>query len=720
MSKPPSRRRPTTTNSRRGVSTGRAAGNRSSKGGAKNQAAAKPTKGATAVTAKGLTAREAAAKVAAAKVAAAKTEAAGSSGGGTATATVARPATAPSGQAGTATSASTPDPSGAGTSGTATTSRTSPKKTGGKKADTTKAEKTKASGKKTSGTKTSSKKTGGKKTANEKAAGSASAGTAVTAPSSTTTAGGGAAATGSTDRPTPSAPAPSSADTGAAGDRRTGADNGRRKDDAATPTDGRRSSDRPAAKAGVGTPRTAVPGTAASRTPGSRGTTPPPPTGDQAVSKTARSATKPASASSAATAPAGRPGRPLPAGRSNRSVGSSTARKGTDPEPGPLDRLRPVRGRGGVAPFVTPRSRLGRLRLRRTLRRRGFVPLSPGRPRIHHRILPRTVIGISFMLLSFGVGAAFSGAAFYAYYDNRLAENEATVSRFVQTFDTQFADASGALDDLRTDAIDDIRAELVPLQGIVADSTAVVILPERLGPSIWALETRDDDGRIRVGSAFAVAAHQGGTAFVTSYSLVDSSTILPGPGIDLVKDDVRLTAELWAWDAERDLAVVVVEEPIPALEMADAEAQTATVGHGVFAMGGVGGRGATASPGVLLDHSLVGIQHTAAVGTLFVGGPVVDGRGRVIGVATADYRPYGVDHGGVAIAPDVAGMCSELLSCDERLTTVAGAASIADDDTAVDGADGADEDGVDGDGIEDGADVFDTEGFGGFDDLGGN
>ncbi|MEL7208601.1 MAG: hypothetical protein AAGK32_10285, partial [Actinomycetota bacterium] len=214
---------------------------------------------------------------------------------------------------------------------------------------------------------------------------------------------------------------------------------------------------------------------------------------------------------------------------------------------------------------MPPRSRLGRARLRRRLRRRGFVPLSPGRTKIRHRILPRTVIGISFMLLSFAVGSAFSGAAFYAYYDNRLAENEATVSRFVQTFDRQFADASGALDDLRTDAIDDIRAELVPLQGIVADSTAVVILPERLGPSIWAVETRDDDGRLVVGSAFAVAGHRGGTALVTSYSVVSGSTIEPGPGIDLVKDDTRMTAELWSWDTERDLAVLVVEDTtIPA------------------------------------------------------------------------------------------------------------------------------------------------------------
>ncbi len=698
MSKPPSRRRPTTTNSRRGVSTGRASGNRSSKGPAKSTAATKKTTAA----AKGLTARQAAAKVAAAKVAAAK---AGSSSAstdgppprGTTTATATRP------------DATTTD---ATATKKAATKKATTKATGGAAERKAPTAATTGSAGKTSSSPTPSSKdlsAASSAAAEKKGTTSASAASATKKDAktaskakakakATATAGAGGSAspkddtTSSTVAPPDPTTTGSKATEGSTGkNRRTGGDKGRRKEDATAPTDGRRAADR----SSTDTDRKAEP---------ARHTPPTPVPGS--VAKTA-STTAPTAAGKATT----RPGRPIPTRPVNRSVGSPTARAGTNPEPGLLGRLRPTGRRGGVAPFASPRSRLGRLRLRRTLRRRGFVPLSTGRPRIHHRILPRTVIGISFMLLSFGVGAAFSGAAFYAYYDNRLAENEATVSRFVSTFDTQFADASGALDDLRTEAIDDIRAELVPLQGIVADSTAVVILPERLGPSIWALETRDDDGRLRVGSAFAVAPHQDGTAFVTSYSLVDSSTTLPGPGIDLVKDDVRLTAELWAWDADRDLAVVVVEEPVPALEMANAEAQTATVGHGVFAMGGVGGRGATASPGVLLDHSLVGIQHTAAVGTLFVGGPVVDGRGRVIGVATVDYQPYGVDHGGVAIAPDVAGMCSELLSCDERLTTVAGAASIADDDG--DQLDGED---ADGDGAIDEIDdaeagAFDVDGF---------
>ncbi|MDH3296154.1 MAG: hypothetical protein OER95_17685, partial [Acidimicrobiia bacterium] len=156
---------------------------------------------------------------------------------------------------------------------------------------------------------------------------------------------------------------------------------------------------------------------------------------------------------------------------------------------------------GGVAPFVPPQRRLGRWLQVRELGRRGYVPLSPGRRKLRHRILPRTVIGISTMLLMLGVGSAFSGAAFYAYYDNRLAANEQAVSRFVEGFDQQFTDATGAIDQLRVETITEIRDELRPLGDYVADADGVINLPQSAGPSVWLLETRDEDGQIVTGSA---------------------------------------------------------------------------------------------------------------------------------------------------------------------------------------------------------------------------
>lgn len=336
-------------------------------------------------------------------------------------------------------------------------------------------------------------------------------------------------------------------------------------------------------------------------------------------------------------------------------------------------RLRPVDGEparppaddadAAGEPFVAPTNPVSKAVTRRRWERKGFVPVTPGRVKVRHRILPRSVIGITTMLLFFGLGVGFSGAAFYAYYDQRLAQNEETVSRFVNGFDKQFTDAVGAVDELRVQAVDDIRAEMVPIEGIVADANGVSTLPASAGPSVWQLETKDEAGNLLTGAAFAVLPHDGGTAFVTSYSLIAASTTEPAPAIELVKRTQRIPAQLWAWDPDRDLALIVVKEVIPPLSLASDVDQVTAVGGRVFAMSGVGGQGSTASPGTLLDHSQSGLQHTAAVGTLFQGGPLVTGDGRVIGMASLGYRPNGIDPGDVRQAPDVAALCARILHC---------------------------------------------------------
>lgn len=328
------------------------------------------------------------------------------------------------------------------------------------------------------------------------------------------------------------------------------------------------------------------------------------------------------------------------------------------------------KGVGGVAPFVRPPSRFARWRRLSGWRRRGFVPLAPGREKRRHRILPRTVIGISAMLLTAGIGAAFAGAAFYAYYDDRLAENEAQVAGFVATFDDQFEDAAGSLDLLREQSVDQIRSELLPLEEYVSDTNGIVALPETVGPSVWAIETTDDSGEPVVGAAFAVVGHEGGTALITSYELVRASTVSPAPQLLLMKGSDVVEASLWAWDIERDLALIVTDVVIPTLPVASAEEARISLGRRVFAISGLGGRGATASPGVLLDDSTDGLQHTARQGPVFAGGPLVTGQGVVVGMTSIVFSPTGLAFGDVATAPDASMFCERILRCAEEADQV--------------------------------------------------
>jgi S1-C subfamily serine protease len=276
------------------------------------------------------------------------------------------------------------------------------------------------------------------------------------------------------------------------------------------------------------------------------------------------------------------------------------------------------------------------------------------------------------MLLSLAVGAAFAGAGFYAYYDNRLAANEQEIARFVEGFDAQFVDASEALNELRSDSLDQIRQELQPLGAYVAEQNGVVRLPAQVGSSVYQLRTSDERGAPVAGSAAAVAKHQGGTAFVTSYALVKAGTIAPGPAIELLKGEERVPARLWSWDPDRDLALVVVDVEIPTLQFATDVELTSTLGARVFAMSGSGGQGATASPGTVLDRSEVGFQHTAAIGDLFNGGPIVSSDGTLVGVASTSYAPLGFLGGDVRFAPDLTGLCARLLNCADPADPEAG------------------------------------------------
>lgn len=325
---------------------------------------------------------------------------------------------------------------------------------------------------------------------------------------------------------------------------------------------------------------------------------------------------------------------------------------------------------GGVAPMIGQPSRWVRWRTSRNLARRGYIALSPGRPKLRHRILPRTVIGISTMLLSAGIGAAFSGAAFYAYYDDRLAQNEAQVATFVDGFETQFNDAAGAIDGMRVESVEQIRRELGPLAGYVEDSNGVVTLPATIGQSVWTVSTSDTSGNAVAGSAFAVVGHNGGTALVTSYELIKAATVSPGPGVFLEKGDQRLEAQVWAWDAENDLALLIVDADIPKLTLATSAVRDNATGGRLFAMSGVGGQGAMASPGFLIDQSVAGIQHTAPIGTLFQGGPLVDSGGVVLGITSLHYNPLGVTGGAVSVAPDVTAICARLLRCADEANGV--------------------------------------------------
>ena len=189
-------------------------------------------------------------------------------------------------------------------------------------------------------------------------------------------------------------------------------------------------------------------------------------------------------------------------------------------------------------------------------------------------------------------------------------------------------------------------------------------LTGRLDGSVWFVETLDENGAPAVGSAFVAASDDTESLLVTSFGAVAAATTEPAPTIGVRSGDETLEATLYNWDPEHDLALLVIPrgglEPLP---WADNDTLAHIVGARVWAAEGIGGNGVSVSPGSVIDSSDVGLQHTAALNQAFRGGPLVNGRGEVVGIASIGYAPLNYAGGDVSFGVPVQAACERILNC---------------------------------------------------------
>ena len=312
------------------------------------------------------------------------------------------------------------------------------------------------------------------------------------------------------------------------------------------------------------------------------------------------------------------------------------------------------------------RQRRGRAKQRAAKRRN--VPRRKRVPFWRGRVLPKSVLGISMLILAFGLGAAASGTALYMNYQYKKDRSDA----LVKTFDARAARARETLNADATNARAQIQSDLAPLRKLAATGETLETLLNKSQPSIWAVRTYDVAGQAVIGSAFVVASDSEKSFLITSYNVVRAATVKPGPDILLRKGDEELKATLWTWQEDRDLALLILDKPsLPRLEWA---APTDTkLGTQVFALSGLGTAGGAITQGFVADVSTSGIQHTAPTGTSFQGGPILNDRGSVVAVASRAYAPLGFTSDGVWFAPPVSAACQKILKCPAGQVTGAGA-----------------------------------------------
>jgi hypothetical protein len=268
-------------------------------------------------------------------------------------------------------------------------------------------------------------------------------------------------------------------------------------------------------------------------------------------------------------------------------------------------------------------------------------------PRWRERLLPKTVMGITVIVLAAAVGAAFSGVVLYSYYEYRLNKTENKVSKFINGFQGQYDQALKNISTAQDNAKAEINQQLEPLKTLRAEGDTLANLEKQAAPSMFFVHTLDEAGQPSVGSAFAVASDANQTFLVTSYNTVRASTKKPGPDLYVRQGNIQ------------KLDFAPKDPPLK-------------VGERVFAVSGLGAGGSSISEGLIGDISAAGIQHDAAIGPAFQGGPILDSNGKVIGVASRAYAPLNFSTDSVFFGVPTQNICSKILKCPNGSPTGAG------------------------------------------------
>jgi S1-C subfamily serine protease len=284
-------------------------------------------------------------------------------------------------------------------------------------------------------------------------------------------------------------------------------------------------------------------------------------------------------------------------------------------------------------------------------------------PPWRERLVPKTIIGMCMLILAAAVGAAFSGAVLYAYYDYRLTQNEARTKDFVGTFDQRFKRATDTIAAEREAAKAEVRKELEPIKKIRAEGDTLDALVKKVQASVWFVSTLDEGGQPSVGSAFVVASDSNQSLLLTSFNTVRAATHAPGPQVTVRKGDEQIKATLQTWQEDKDLALLIIPKAnLPKLTFVPKDPPLKT-GERVFAVSGLGASGGAISQGFIADVSSAGVQHDAAIGSAFQGGPLLNDKGEVLAVSSRAYAPLGFTTDGVYFGVPIQSSCEKVLKC---------------------------------------------------------
>lgn len=288
---------------------------------------------------------------------------------------------------------------------------------------------------------------------------------------------------------------------------------------------------------------------------------------------------------------------------------------------------------------------------------------APPKVRLRHRVLPRTLLGLTAFILSFAIGAGLSGVVLYSYYQYKLNQTDDRVNALIAGYQHTFAQAQADLQAQTANDKSQIAAQLGPLQSLESGPATIAKLTRQLAPSVFFVHTLDASGQASVGTAWVVSSNGSQSLLLTSYTTVAAATRTPGPAVYVQQGQSQTQVTVRSWDPANDLALIVLPRGgLAALQEAPSS-PGATVGERLYAVTGQGANGASLAQGAITDVEASGVAHTAPVGPAYQGGPLVDDSGRVVAVASRTYAPLGFASDSTWFAPYPVAACTKVLTC---------------------------------------------------------
>ena len=191
----------------------------------------------------------------------------------------------------------------------------------------------------------------------------------------------------------------------------------------------------------------------------------------------------------------------------------------------------------------------------------GSAPPTKGDPEtgkrkgtFRYRILPRSVLGVSALILSFAIGAGFSGVVLFSYYQYKANQTDVWVNALVSGYKKQFANAQGQLAAEVAAAQSTIQQELKTVQQQQAGPQQLANLTKQVAPSVFFVHTLDASGQASVGTVFVISSNATESLLITSYTTVEAATRAPGPSVYVRQNGTDTQVTVRSWDPQYDLA----------------------------------------------------------------------------------------------------------------------------------------------------------------------